>query len=135
MSDKFDKMSVYDYVWKTEDDDGEEQVFTFKPLPFKMYPKIYKILSELQDLKVEDDSDGKEFLKVMTNKNLIEELLVLEKEMVLTSYPDLSEEKVERFVSSNVFELMTPLIALMSKAEKVDKRRTDKAKNELSAKD
>ena len=74
MSDKFDKMSIYDVDWKSTDNDGNEQTFSFKPLPFKYYPKIYKVISRLQDLDF-DDSLSEEDQAKQFMKNLDEELV------------------------------------------------------------
>ena len=52
--------------------------------------------------------------------------------MVSKSYQELSEEKVELFVESNMFELLTPLMELMSRSDKRDQRKVQKIKNELS---
>lgn len=130
MSDKFDKMSIYDVDWKTVNNDGEETVFSFKPLPFKHYPKIYKVLGRLQDLNLDGDEGlseedkSKKFLSSVS-EDVIDELMSIELIMVKNSYPDLTDEKAELFVTSNLFQLVEPLVQLMGRAEKFDKRRVE----------
>jgi len=129
MSDKFDKMTIYDVDWKTTDNDGNEQVFTFKPLPFKYYPKTYDLLSKLQDLSegvLPDEADEKLFEKI--SGDLVGELMELEKVMLINSYPDKTEQEIELFVSSNVFQLMEPLLKLVSRQDIVTPRQAQAAK-------
>jgi hypothetical protein len=125
MADKFDKMSIYDTEWKSLDNEGVEQAYTFRPLPFKYYPKTYDLLNKLQELKVDESLSEQErekaFLEKM-NSDVIALLMELEKAMVKKSYPDLSEEKIELFVTSNVFLLMEPLLKLISRQEVIDPR-------------
>lgn len=127
MADKFDKMSIYDIEWKTLDNEGVEQSFIFKPLPFLHYPKVYKLLNAMQSMKVDeslsDEQRKKKILEVITKDGLMEELMSLEKVMVSTSYPDLSEEKIDRFVTSNVFSLMEPLFGVINRQEKTNPRK------------
>lgn len=133
MSDKFDKMSIYAVDWKTVNNDGEEVVFTFQPLPFKHYPRIYKVLGELQKLEsskdeaLSDEEQSKRFLERLSPET-VDELLGLELEMVRKSYPELSESRAELFVTSNVFGLVEPLVQLMGRAEKYDQRKTSLAR-------
>lgn len=131
MSDKFDRLSIYDVDWKIVDADGKEEVFTFKPLPFKHYPKIYKVLGKFQSLKVDEslpeEEQGASFMENL-DVGTIEELLELEKVMVKNSYPDYDDGKLERFIMGNMFELIEPLVKLMGRAEKYDKRKTDASK-------
>ena len=129
MIDKFDRMSIYDVDWKTTDNDGEEVSFTFKPLPFSFYPKLYGLLNKLSDSGMMDKGEGlseeeqsKKFLSNLSPE-LVEELTFLEKEMVKNSYPDLTDDKVERFVTSNAFALMEPMMDLMNRQEKANPRK------------
>jgi len=126
---KFEKMSIYDIDWKTTDNDGEEQVFTFKPLPFSSYPKLYGLLNKLSESGIMDKEEGlseeeqsKKFLSSLSPE-LVEELTFLEKEMVKNSYPELTEDKVERFVTSNAFALMEPMMNLTNRQEKANPRK------------
>lgn len=135
MSDKFEKMSIYDLDWKTTDNDGEEQTFTFKPLPFSYYPKLYSLLSKLSESgltemndELSEEARAKKFMEALS-EDLVLEIVSLEKAMVKTSYPDLLDEKIDRFVTSNAFNLLDPLMNLMSRTEKVNPRRVQ---NELS---
>lgn len=127
MADKFDKMSIYDIEWKTLDNEGVEQSFIFKPLPFLHYPKVYKLLNGMQSLKFEeglsDEDKNKKLLETITKNGLLEDLLSLEKIMVSNSYPDLKEDKVDLFVTSNVFSLMEPLFGVINRQEKTNPRK------------
>lgn len=130
LADKFDKTSIYDLDFKITDNDGEEQTFTFKPLPFKFYPKTYALIGKLQKLQGEKGLSDEEQIATLIDK-LDEEtvalLLELEKVMVEKSYPTMDEEKIELFVTSNMFQLMEPLIQLISRQEIVNPRKADVA--------
>lgn len=132
--DKFEKMSIYSIDWKSIDNDGNEQVFTFKPLPFQYYPKTYDLINKLKDLKVDEslsEEEAGEEIMGRLNSSIVSQLVDLEKVMVSTSYPDLSEEKVELFVMSNAFNLMDPLLQLINRQETIAPRQAEAAKNDL----
>ena len=124
MSDKFEKLSIYDVDVRLIDDDGTEQVFSFKPLPFATYPAVYNLLTKFSDLDAEDD---KAFMR-MLDKATMKELLDIELEMVQTSYPDMDKAKAERFVVSNVFQLVDTLVQLTFKQEKGNSRKMEQIK-------
>lgn len=126
MSDKWEKVSIYDVDFKIEDSDGNEQVFTFKPLPFATYPKVYDLLSKFSEF---DGEDEKAFMKALDEKTM-KDLLSVELDMVLNSYPDMDKAKAERFVLSNVFQLIEPLVSITFKQEKGNPRKMAQAKNE-----
>jgi len=127
MSDKFEKLSIYDVDMKLVDDDGVEQVFTFKPLPFATYPRVYDLVGKLNGLNTDDNEES--FMKLL-DKDLMDELLNVELEMVLNSYPNMDKLKAEIFVISNSFQLIEPLIAITFKQEKANPRKMSLAKNE-----
>lgn len=124
MSDKWEKVSIYDVDFKIEDSDGVEQVFTFKPLPFATYPKVYDLLSKFSDI---DSTDGKAFINSLDEKTM-NNLLEVELQMVMNSYPDMNREKAERFVLSNVFDLIDPLVGITFRQEKVNARKMQSIK-------
>lgn len=107
MADKFAKLSIYDVDFKLTDSDGVEHTFTFKPLPFAKYPELYDALSALS--KLDGVEDEKEFFNNISSKD-IAKITELEKEMVKKSYPDKNDDEVERFVQTNIFELVDPLV-------------------------
>jgi hypothetical protein len=130
MADKFDSTSIYDLEWKTVDNEGVEQVFTFKPLPFSYYPKLYSLLNKLSEadlmskknVELPEEEQAKKFMESLSEE-LVQELVGLEKSMVKNSYPALSDDKVEKFVTSNAFELLEPLMSLMNRSERANQRK------------
>lgn len=126
MSDKWDKVSIYDVDFKLVDNDGEEQVFTFKPLPFATYPKVYDLMAKFNDVSGDDEAA---FMKALDEKTM-KDLLDVELAMVSNSYPDMDKAKLERFVSSNVFQLIEPLVSITFKQEKGNPRKMSPLKNE-----
>lgn len=124
MSDKFEKLSIYDVDVKLVDDDGNEQVFTFKPLPFATYPRVYDLMSKFSELDAEDE---KSFMKVL-DKDTMKDLMEIELEMVQNSYPDMDKAKAEHFVISNAFQLIDTIVQLTFKQEKVNPRKMEQAK-------
>lgn len=126
MSDKWDKVSIYDVDFKLVDNDGEEQVFTFKPLPFATYPKVYDLMAKFNDVSGDDEAA---FMKALDEKTM-KDLLDVELAMVSNSYPDMDKAKLERFVSSNVFQLIEPLVSITFKQEKGNPRKMNAIKNE-----
>ena len=125
---KFENVSIYDVDFELATDNGEIEHFTFKPLPFRLYPKAFGIFSKFSDMKTEDAND---MLKVLDEKTLTELSAIL-KEMVARSYPDLSEDKVEIFVMSNLFQLIEPLSKLIFRQTQANKRKATQFQNELS---
>lgn len=132
MADKFEKMTIYDVDVKMTTDDGEEVNYSFKPLPFKYYPKAFKVFSAFSNMK--EGEDTSKLLEAL-DEQMIEDLSQLIKVMVSNSYPDLSEEKVENFVISNLFQLIEPLSRVVFKQEKAEPRKVLKVQNELSKSD
>lgn len=125
MADKFAKLSIYDVDFKLKDGDGVEHTFTFKPLPFKDYPKLYDVLNSLSKLDGLDDE--KQFFNKIESSD-ISKIAELEKAMVKKSYPDKRDEDVENFVQSNLFDLINPLIeANLKKDGQQDKRTSGKS--------
>ena len=123
MSDKFEKLSIYDVDVKLNDNDGNEQVFTFKPLPFSTYPAVYDLLNKFSDMDADDD---KAFMKVL-DKETMKDLMEIELEMVQISYPDMDKGKAERFVIGNAFQLVDALVQLTFKQEKANPRKMAQA--------
>ena len=119
---KFSKLSIYDLDYKIKDKDGEEHTFNFKPLPFRFYPELFKILAVIQKYQGDDENA----LFQLLSDDSMASLLNLELEMVKNSFPDLSDEDAERFVSSNCFQLIEPLLMVTVGNEE--------AKNELQTK-
>ena len=122
MTDKFDKLSIYDIEHKIKDDDGVEHTFNFKPLPFSDYAKGFDVFSKMSDL---EGLEGKDIIKKL-DKDTINSLIALEKTMVSNSYKDLDDNKVEVFVMSNVFELIDPLSQVIFKQTKLNPRQAQK---------
>lgn len=119
MSDKFEKLSIYDVDVKLNDDEGVEHNFTFKPLPFATYPRVYDLLTKFSELDADDD---KAFMKAL-DKDTMRDLMDIELEMVMGSYPDMDKSKAERFVISNTFSLIETLVSLTFKQEKGNPRK------------
>jgi len=99
---------------------GEEE-FIFKAIPFKYFPKAFSILSKFSTL--EENSTGQELMELL-DEDTLTKLTEIQKIMVSNSYPDLPEDEVERFVTSNLFQLIEPLTKLC----------VDTSKHELPAK-
>ena len=125
MSDKFEKLSIYDVDVKLEDDEGNEHNFTFKTLPFETYPEVYDLLSKFNNLDTDDD---KAFMKAL-DKSTMKDLMKIELEMVQNSYPDMDLKKAQGFVVSNVLQLIDTLVKLTFKQEKGNPRKMDAIKN------
>lgn len=124
MADKFENLSIYDVDLKLMDDNGNEQVFSFKPLPFKTYPRVYDIIGKLTELK---DVEGDDAFKSLDSKTM-GELMDVQLEMVLNSNIGMDKRKAEIFVASNVFSLIEPLVSLTFKQEKANPRKMEQAK-------
>jgi hypothetical protein len=129
---KFDNMGILSVDFKTKDNNGEDVEFKFKPLPFAYYPEIYDLTQSLSNAGLLDGKDDKDFMSSL-DKNLMGKLINVEKIMVKNSYPEDDESKIEEFVVGNTFELIEPLMSLISRQETANPRRVEKAKNELSS--
>lgn len=127
MSDKFEKLSIYDVDIKLKDEEGVEYNFTFKPLPFATYPKVYPLLGKLTGIDFDDKDAKKVFEKF--DEETVELLSKIELEMVLNSYPDMELTKAQNFVMANMFDLIEVLVNLTFKQEKGNTRKMEQIKS------
>lgn len=125
MSDKYEKLSIYNVDFKMEDSDGVEQVFVFKPLPFGSYPDVYDVMGTLADM----EGDGADAFKSI-DRATMKKLMDLELQMVINSDVGMDLAKAQNFVASNVFTLIEPLMGITFKQEKGNTRKMEKAKKE-----
>ena len=91
-------------------DNGEKDVFTIHPLPFKFLPKIFELLSVFQNLTPEDGSqDLESFFETFKPETvgLVQELVL---ESLKVSYPDANVTDLEGFAQSNLFALLPVVI-------------------------
>ncbi len=94
---------------KLKKENGEEDIFTLKPLPYKYLPKIFKLLNSLKDMdKIEGKEDASKLFEILDEEtiSLIQEL---ELETFKRSYPEEDVKVLEDFIMSNLFEIM-PII-------------------------
>ncbi|WP_298753000.1 hypothetical protein [uncultured Arcobacter sp.] len=128
--DKFEKHSIYNITFELENEDGTKDSFEFRPLPWKHFPKVFKVvqtMTELTDGMDEEEKKNVDAKKLFStfDEETTTNIIDLEKVMVSTSYPEKKEEDVEKFVISNMFELIEPLINLSFKQQKANPRKAE----------
>lgn len=133
MSDKFEKLSIYNVDFKLTDDDGVEHVFTFKPLPFSRFADAFDFFMKFESYNkdsegLSDEEKGKKFIELL-DKESIKILSSLLYDMVTVSYPELSKDKVENFVLSNMFSLIEPLSNVTFRQAKSNPRKAQAVLN------
>lgn len=111
--DKFEQHITPNETIKLKRDNGEEDVFTIEPLPYKYLPKMFKLLNKLKDLDKLEGEEVEGFLKIFDDE-AIELLQSIELETMKKSYPEEDKNKLKKFVSSNVFMLLEPIIKVNS---------------------
>jgi hypothetical protein len=95
-------------------ENGEKDVFTIHPLPFKFLPKIFELLEVFQNASKEQLQDDVEsFFKTFKPKTieLIQELVL---ESLKVSYPESSLNDLEGFARSNLFSILPVVIEVNS---------------------
>lgn len=97
-------------------DNGEKDVFTIHPLPFKQLPKVFKLLESFKGFETTDDSKEMEledFFKTFKPETigLIQELVL---DSLIVSYPDAEVKDLEGFAQSNLFNLLPVVIEVNS---------------------
>ena len=120
MSDKWKKVSIYDVDLTIVDNDGEEQHFTFKPLPWSHFAAAYDVILGIQriqptgaDKMSEDEANN--YLMANLSKELIQKMSEVLLAMVMNSYPDLDAKTAEGFVMANLFNLVGVLGDVVSR--------------------
>lgn len=94
-------------------ENGEKDVFTIHPLPFKYLPKIFDLLRVVQGLEGMDKKSNEDFFKTF-NSETIELIQELGLESLKISYPEIETKKLEGFVNSNLFTLLPVVIEVNS---------------------
>jgi hypothetical protein len=108
--------------------------YTFKPLPFRHYPKLFGVIKATNNVntklnqkkkegKLSEEEVGQMMFDILSEED-IEKIITLEKIMVMSSYPEEPEKKVETFVMKNMFSLLGPLISSNLGEDDKAKRRT-----------
>lgn len=121
--DRWKNFNIYDITQDFEDNEGNLQSFTFKPLPWKDFPKAYNLVSKMG--AVAKSGDEAEFIKRM-DEEYMDEAIRICKLMVLNSYPEADESSIEGFVMGNVTELVDVLFRLITRQKK-NKRKAEQA--------
>lgn len=85
--------------------DGIEREFTFKPVNWEHFPKIFTLATRFQNLK------ENEILSVMDEKTL-SSLMEMELLMFKNSYPEMKEQDIKNIIMDNVFEIMGVLFTV-----------------------
>jgi len=82
--------------------------FNFKPIGTLYIADIMKLMSEMvvfKDLDEADFEDHPEKLFAMFNEDTTNRIIKLGKATINSSYPDWSDEIVDRFIASNFFKM------------------------------
>ena len=99
----YDKHVVVDLA------DGTRQEMVLKPLPAKYLPKLFKLANELtiDDKDLSDDDKNHRMLEVLSRQEVMDDLVLLCTETLKKSYPDLSDDAINEFVTINGFTFIT----------------------------
>jgi len=111
--DKFEQHITPNETVKLKRSNGEEDMFTVEPLSYKHLPKMFKLLNKIKDLDDIDEENISEFLEIFDDE-AISLLQEIEFETMKKSYPEEDEDKLKKFVSSNLFALFEPIIKVNS---------------------
>jgi hypothetical protein len=112
---KFSNVGFLNVEWKTKDNSGEEKVYVFKPLPFANYPDLYELISLMSAKGLTNENSSQEDFVSKLDASLMSKLMEVEKVMVKNSYPDVSNEEIEEFVTGNVFGLIEPVFTFINR--------------------
>lgn len=127
--DKFDKHMAKPKIVVLKNEDGEEDSFTIYPLSYKYTADVFKLLENvsrvtptLKDFDLDADigtMPKEELEKIFSlfDRETLELLGRLEYESLKISYPEEfktpeKQQRMERFVANNLFELFTPILEL-----------------------
>lgn len=119
--DKFEQHIAKEATLKLKRDNGEEDAFTFQPLPFKYMPKIFNLMKNMSKLKKFQDADldklsdedTEMFFSAFDEKTMesMRELIMV---MMKHSYPNEKDDKLEKFAAANMMKLFPILFELNS---------------------
>ena len=123
---KFSKFKILSVEYELEDNDGNMEMFNFKPLPFSLYPDVYELIQLMSDAGLISDTMKESDFISKLNKEVIAKLTDVEFQMVKNSY-DLPDEEIQDFVGSNMFTLIEPLMSLLNRGEKSSPRKVEAA--------
>lgn len=125
--DKFEKHSIYNVTFKLTDEDGKEESWELKPVPWSLFPKAFKLIGKMSDLQgAEGEQDLKQLFATF-DEDTVKELSEVEFAIVKNSYPEKSDADIQKFVMANMFDLIEPMVNLTFKQTKVDKRKAEAA--------
>ena len=127
MTDKFDRHIVKPAELRLKTESGEEDVFSFEPLPFKYIPKVYQIIDMIGSMKttgedgkkIGDEEKGKLFMEELIKGNGIELAQELVSVTLETSYPDILRDKRDKFALSHLWEIFGIVMEMNAGAQNV----------------
>jgi hypothetical protein len=97
---------MYDKEFKF-DNAGKEESILLKPLPVANIPELFKIVAEIQRFTTAGTTD---VLSVLSSDADTAKLIVnVVRASVKKSYPEMSDDVLDDFVSMNMFQLL-PLV-------------------------
>lgn len=114
-------------------EDGERDVYTFKPLSLKMLPEFMKLTgiiekTGLMSKKFEELDEEKQTSKIleMLNKENTELIISLLKDMMKQSFPDEKEENINSFIKHHFTNLIGILFEVNTYESKTKNRKIKK---------
>ena len=104
--------SRFDLYTKTVNIDGVD--YKIRPLSGRFLPRFYKVAKAMEAAKKAAGDSEEGFLEHLTEE-LVGDIHVLCLQTMVSSYPDMSSEQVDAFVSQNLWSIFSELVAVNTK--------------------